>query len=273
MTEKQISFLLLSVTLVIAAIDAHFKGGVGEFFGSWASNFLWCAALSKIIAVVSTFRNDKPTRRLSVQLGTAVLLIVLLIVSRIGLYGHPNPKAVGEKSVRELSQMKTTSQRPQDHDSQSGLLTNLEAVDARERFRSTLTKIDLSAATDPDDYINRCEKVRPLIPSMQDYYAEARRNVIDAVRRHPADKSLLRVADFVLAINQKDEAGVDLLNQEMHMAEQMKTVPKKQRRDFFAQKIGPLQMQEVRIAKEEIELARKAKADGLPLPDYIEGAL
>jgi hypothetical protein len=81
------------------------------------------------------------------------------------------------------------------------------------------------------------------------------------------------LGNFIAILNALDEAGERLLRGEMDLASQMSKLPANRQQAFFDINIRPIQELEDAISDREIELARKAKRDGIHLPEFVERSL
>jgi hypothetical protein len=81
------------------------------------------------------------------------------------------------------------------------------------------------------------------------------------------------MADFYTSMNKLDKAGLVLLRQEMELASEMSRLSQREQQSFFDKEIIPIQAQEDRLSKQEIQTAIDAKRSGIPLPPDIDRSL
>jgi hypothetical protein len=136
-------------------------------------------------------------------------------------------------------------------------------------LRRQLAGIDYRRATNIDDYLSRCKKVNAVLPQLEDFHNHASETIRRLKRENASDAHFLQVADFYASINEQDRAGLELLRREMKLASQMSALASTKRQKFFDSQILPLQHQEDQVVAQEVQMAIKAKKDGLALPQDV----
>jgi hypothetical protein len=139
--------------------------------------------------------------------------------------------------------------------------------------RSQLSKIDLHHATSIDDYIDRAMKVRSLVPQMVAFYDNSRGTISASKIKYQSQPQMLELTNFIEKLNERDEYGFQLLEDEIRFAYEMQSLPKMKRRRFFASHITPLMQAENSVVEEELKMANDGIKRGLPLPPDIVASL
>lgn len=150
-----------------------------------------------------------------------------------------------------------------------GSIRQQQAADVRRELNS----IDYRHYRDLDDYLSRCERVRALIPSMESFFKWSDSELERLRIKHSDDPHLLELADFYVAMNSQDKAGLRVLQQEMDVAAEMSKLPPAKRQAFFDERIRPIQQKEDQLSNREVQMAREAKKRGLALPPSVSQSL
>jgi len=140
-------------------------------------------------------------------------------------------------------------------------------------LRTQLAAIDYRHFSDLDDYISRCQKVKVLLPSLDSFYNQSDATLAQLRIKYRDNPHLLKMADFYTSMNKLDKAGLVLLRQEMELASEMSRLSQREQQSFFDKEIIPIQAQEDRLSKQEIQTAIDAKRSGIPLPPDIDRSL
>jgi hypothetical protein len=152
---------------------------------------------------------------------------------------------------------------------QDGASESKKAADARQQ----LYTVDYRNFRNLDDYLSRCNQVRAIIPSLESFYQWSDGELERLRIKHSDNPKLLELADFYVALNAQDKAGLKVLRHEMELADQMSKLPPEKRHGFFTEQILPVQKKEDQLSKREVEMARDAEKRGLPLPSWLSTSL
>jgi hypothetical protein len=140
-------------------------------------------------------------------------------------------------------------------------------------IRAQLWAVDYRHYRDLDDYLSRCERVRDLLPSLESFYKWSDTELERLREKHRDNPELVKLGDVIASLNSLDEAGLRLLRKEMVLASKMSSLPSDKRQAFFDQNIRPTQKAEDELSEQEVQMAQKARRDGVHLPDFIVGVL
>jgi hypothetical protein len=143
-------------------------------------------------------------------------------------------------------------------------------IHAPEDVRVQLRAIDYRHYKNLTEYLSKCEQIRGLLPSMESFYDWGDRELHRLRAKSQDNPQLVKSGYFIATLNALDEAGERLLRGEMDLALQMSKLPPNQQQAFFDENIRPIQELQDSISGREIELARKAKRDGMHLPEFME---
>ena len=179
-------------------------------------------------------------------------LFILISVAIGGAYGY----------LRQDSSVPT-------HKVVNSVNTTPDATD----IRAELAALDIHNAANFDDYIARARKMQKLIPRMEAFYKDGDSTVAGLRRKYADRPDLLRIADIVDKLNERDKFGFQLLKEELSFAVQLGSTEKAQRQQFFDKHIRPLQEAESNVVEEEISIAEAAIKDGVPLPADVVQSL
>src|SRR6266481_7333345 len=113
-----------------------------------------------------------------------------------------------------------------------------------EDIRLQLTKIDLHNASSIDDYISRAMHVRALVPQMIAFYDRGHVTIATMERKYQSQPNMLELAKFIEKLNERDEYGFKLLEEELRFAYEMQSLPANKRQQFFDKHIVPLKQAE-----------------------------
>ncbi len=136
-------------------------------------------------------------------------------------------------------------------------------------LRSELAQINIRGATNIDEYLSKCEQVRPLLPQLRSFYTQGAATIARIESQNAGKPDIVRLSQFLTALNGKDQEDLVLVDQEMHLASQMARLDVGKREAFFIANIRPLQRREDRLAEQEVQMAVDARNRGVPLPDDI----
>jgi hypothetical protein len=142
-----------------------------------------------------------------------------------------------------------------------------------EDVRHQLAAIALWDAKDLPDYLSRVRKIEPLLPKMDAFHKYAAADLADRKKKYPKNTQLMKLANFIEDLNERDRFGLELLREEVRRASQMAALPAERQQQFFDAKILPLQLLERDVVEEEIQMALKAQREGVPLPSYATNSL
>lgn len=182
----------------------------------------------------------------------AFWLFITLAVAIGGMYGH-----LKQHSSSELVQaVHAPNSAP-------------EAVD----IRAELAAIDLHGAANLDVYTARAQKMQRLIVRMEALYKDGDSTVARLRLKYADRPELLRIADVIEKLNERDKMGFQLLKEELRLAVRLGSIEAPQRESFFERHIRPLQEAESNVVDEEIRIAETAIKDGVPLPDDVVRSL
>jgi hypothetical protein len=82
-----------------------------------------------------------------------------------------------------------------------------------------------------------------------------------------------QASEYLARMNTKDKEGLELLKQEVTVGKKLSFVPLAEQAAYFRAHIEPLQAAEIRIAREEMAIAKEAQSKGVALPDFVTGTL
>ena len=136
-------------------------------------------------------------------------------------------------------------------------------------IRSELAAIDLRHPRDLNDYLARCSLVRTYIPRLEEFYKQGNVTIARLKQQHSTDASFVRMAEFFEQWNAQDRVGIEVLKEELRAASDMALLPAAKRQAFFDSTIKPIQKREDNNVLVEVDMARKAQKNGIPLPDDI----
>jgi len=136
-------------------------------------------------------------------------------------------------------------------------------------IRSQLAAIDLRHPRDLNDYLARCTQVRAYISRLEEFYRQGSVTIARLKQQHSTDDQFVRMAEFFERWNAQDRAGVEVLKEELQASSQMALLPATKRQAFFDSRIRPIQKREDDMVLVEVDMARKAQKDGIPLPEDV----
>jgi hypothetical protein len=150
--------------------------------------------------------------------------------------------------------------------------SNAQTQDAA-NIRQQLADIAIWEAPDLAEYVSRAHKVNKLLPMLEAFLRNAATDIKHRKYKYKQRPDLMKLANFVQALNERDLFGVQLLKQEIRYAIQMEALAPESWQPFFDSQIAPLRQVEKNIAEEEVQMATDAINNGMPLPEDIVNGL
>lgn len=136
-------------------------------------------------------------------------------------------------------------------------------------IRSELAAIDLRHPRDLNDYLARCSQVRTYIPRLEEFYKQGNVTIARLKQQHSTDADFVRMAGFFERWNAQDRVGLEIVKEKLQASSDMALLPASKRQAFFDARIKPIQKREDDNVLVEVDMARKAQKDGIPLPADI----
>ena len=253
-TAAGCAFLLASATAqgspsAFTQNPASFVGLI--FTGMWASR-----AWSEITRVEpeTDFKFRERHRAFGLKVGTAIAAI-LVGTTVMGTFsgiraGHKARLEVLTKQIAELG---------------------ATGASAKQRF------VDAASRETPDlpEYIQRCNDLEaaindyaPAIQHMDALLGQTQQELQD-LKSDPSLATLLTTIVVMRSILRKDAESVEAFRKEIGFARQLAPIPPGGRSAFYDANIQPVVDEEGKIAKEEIEILKDAKARGVKLPQNL----
>ena len=150
--------------------------------------------------------------------------------------------------------------------------SNAQIQDAA-NIRQQLADIAIWEAPDLADYVSRAHEVDKLLPTLESFSRNAIADIKRRKHKYKSRPDLMKLANFVQALNERDLFGVQLLKQEIRYAMQMEALAPENWQTLFHSHIVSLLQVEKNIAEEEVKMATDAMDSGMPLPQDIVNGL
>lgn len=225
---------------------------IGIFgIGMWATRS-WSTVRTAEPETDPVFRRKH--RAFEMKAGTLILGVIIGVVA-IGAYlgvraGHKAKLDVLSKEMHELG---------------------LKSAPTKERFVALTTK----TAPGLPEYLQRCEQLEAVLndyePALKqmDNLMNQMQQELQELNSDPGYASLLPVVTVMRAVVAKDLESAKTFRKEIDYAKQLPNVPESDRTRFYSANIQPVVEQEGRIAQDEIEILKDAKARGVKLPESM----
>jgi hypothetical protein len=104
---------------------------------------------------------------------------------------------------------------------------------------------------------------------LEEFYKQGNPTIARLKQQHSTNVQFVRMAGFFERWNAQDRAGVEVLKEELQAASEMASLPTAKRQAFFDSRIIPIQKREDDMVLVEVDMARKAQKDGIPLPEDV----
>jgi hypothetical protein len=138
-----------------------------------------------------------------------------------------------------------------------------------EDIRAKLATLNLRQADSMDDYVRRARQMRILLPQMAAFYRASSETLRTARKKYSGRPDLIKLADFIEKLNERDAFGFQLLKEELRLARILEHLPPEKQTAFWDERIKPLAQVEDNIVNEEVEMAIDGMNRGLKLPPDI----
>lgn len=237
------AIFLMASAVAVGSPDAFPKGGpplIGLIFTA-----IWAKQSWSKIVVDEPETNDRVRRKHKLFLvkAAAVVSLALIAAGYTGVYlGHR--RAEVESITVQMASL------------------GAKTAPVKQRF------IQLARQDTPTipDYLRRCTDLE----SALNEYEPALRQMLSLLAQMQTylkdDPTSSEAFETMRSIVQKDLESASSFRNEISNAKILATLPDGEQLNFYDQKIKPAQAEELRIANDEIEIMRNAKARGVKLP-------
>ena len=122
-------------------------------------------------------------------------------------------------------------------------------------------------------YVQRCADLEPVLDQYQAALQQMDPLLSETQQELPNDGAMLAIVTTMRGVLEKDLEGARLIRNEVEYAKKISSLAPADQVRFYEQNIQPIRDKELRVASEEIELAKAAKARGVRLPDQFYSEL
>lgn len=136
-------------------------------------------------------------------------------------------------------------------------------------LRQKLAVIESRPMNTVDDYIANTLETQPIVDEGKSL-TKKQLSMIERFKQANSDDTAdMLTADYVEKLTEKDEQLLTLFSDEIKCAESIKALPQPARLAYYNSNVLPIKGKEEQVVKESFAIAKDAKANGVPLPAYV----
>ncbi len=140
-------------------------------------------------------------------------------------------------------------------------------------LRQKLAAIEARPVNTADDYITNAMETQPIVDEGKGLTEKQMAMIVRFKQAYPNDTGDALAADYMMRLTEKDAQLLSLFTDEIECAKRLKGLPAPARVAFYNEKVLPIKDKEGQVAKESFAIAKDAKANGVPLPAYVDQSL
>lgn len=137
-------------------------------------------------------------------------------------------------------------------------------------LRQKLAAVEARPINTVDDYVANTLETWPIVDEAKGLTRRQMAMIARFKQAYPGNAGDARTADYMMRLTGKDEQLIYLLADEVQCAKDLKALPASKRLAYYNANVPPIKDKEAQLMKEWVAIAKDAKANGIPLPAYVD---
>lgn len=137
-------------------------------------------------------------------------------------------------------------------------------------LRQKLAAIEARPVSTVDDYISNTLETQPIVDEGKGLTEKQMAMIARFKQAYPNDTGDALAANYTMRLTEKDEQLLSLFTDEIDCAKKLKGLPASARVAYYNANVLPIKDKEGQVVKEWFAIAKDAKANGVPLPAYVD---
>jgi hypothetical protein len=136
-------------------------------------------------------------------------------------------------------------------------------------FKKKFVETSNRAVPTFDDYVQRCVDLEGVLNDYEPALEQMHSLLIQVQQGLAEDPEMLARISTMNRVLEKDMEGARLVRKEVEFAKKLPTQSPSDQAQFYRRQIQPIRDQELKVAQEEVDILKAAKAKGIRLPDQM----